>query len=342
LNFPASATALLTEPQRKHRHIVSYQKLWEKFLTIRAVLAPLLFSNAGGICQEHQNKITFAVQFKMDQMQAYASFIHQPIVLPYLKVNMPWINHMINFFVGYSIGHEYLQGRFWDHYDAYDHEEKPEQLWDIKLATAIPSALGRVWKGTYAYLDYLDFNNIRHQSSTADTNILHDKNIDSKYPIQTLKLWVPVHQNEVPTTTTFQPRFDDILKTGAIFEGTTDPTTRKALDQAEMSTYGYEGIGYDEENFYATGRITPLPPQSGIPGFQRITMMKYFHDSTGNVDWSALWAYEGVILPGGKIIVGRWWSPEHRGHTVNQYSGPFILWNVDLSWDKDNLNVSNH
>ena len=39
------------------------------------------------------------------------------------------------------------------------------------------------------------------------------------------------------------------------------------------------------------------------------------------------WAYEGVVLPGGMIMLGRWWSPmddmEER-HCM----GPFIFWNV--------------
>ena len=51
------------------------------------------------------------------------------------------------------------------------------------------------------------------------------------------------------------------------------------------------------------------------------------------MDWDALWAYEGVVLPGGKIVVGRWWSPSNNaaGGAVDeqQYSGPFVLWCVD-------------
>ena len=42
-----------------------------------------------------------------------------------------------------------------------------------------------------------------------------------------------------------------------------------------------------------------------------MTMMKYFDDDTDptGIDLNALWAYEGVVLPGGQIAVGRWWSP---------------------------------
>ena len=60
-----------------------------------------------------------------------------------------------------------------------------------------------------------------------------------------------------------------------------------------------------------------------------MTMMKYFQDpTTGAIDQGALWAYEGVVLPGGQIMLGRWWSPAD-GLGNQMYSGPFILWCVD-------------
>ena len=40
------------------------------------------------------------------------------------------------------------------------------------------------------------------------------------------------------------------------------------------------------------------------------------------------WAYEGVVLPGGMIMLGRWWSPmDDTGR--KRCMGPFIFWNVD-------------
>ena len=66
------------------------------------------------------------------------------------------------------------------------------------------------------------------------------------------------------------------------------------------------------------GWLNPLPPQQGIPGWQRMTMMKYFvEDEDTTSPYAALndslWAYEGVVLPGGMIIVGRWWHPASNG-----------------------------
>lgn len=82
-----------------------------------------------------------------------------------------------------------------------------------------------------------------------------------------------------------------------------------------------------------------------------MTMMKFFFDSQGRPDEEALWAYEGVVLPGGQIMVGRWWSPDDTALTsknvrasrmfereswltllaLQMYSGPFVFWNVDRS-----------
>lgn len=68
------------------------------------------------------------------------------------------------------------------------------------------------------------------------------------------------------------------------------------------------GRGEDlDDDFNAIGWLNPLPPQEGIPGWQRITFMKHFMEDLDEVDQDNLWAYEGVVLPGGRIILGRWW-----------------------------------
>ena len=40
------------------------------------------------------------------------------------------------------------------------------------------------------------------------------------------------------------------------------------------------------------------------------------------------WAYEGVVLPGRKIMLGRWWSPVQDSDEMTCI-GPFIFWEVD-------------
>ncbi|MCJ1223689.1 hypothetical protein MMC12_000332 [Toensbergia leucococca] len=111
------------------------------------------------------------------------------------------------------------------------------------------------------------------------------------------------------------------------------PKPRKGRDYLP-----FIGTGNDAEAFHCAGNVHALPPQHGIPGWQRITLMKHFQplsaasssDSSELVDMdigNGCWAYEGIVLPGGMMMLGRWWSPlddsEERACT-----GPFIFWNV--------------
>lgn len=130
---------------------------------------------------------------------------------------------------------------------------------------------------------------------------------------------------------------------------------RPGLDYLQFS-----GTGIDADPYFCSGILHALPPQRGVPGFQRITMMKIFppdfsaddlftsssndsSSSNGNqTSWEGLngasnvpavvdescWAYEGVVLPGGMTILGRWWSPADE--TADRLgTGPFIFWNVE-------------
>jgi hypothetical protein len=97
----------------------------------------------------------------------------------------------------------------------------------------------------------------------------------------------------------------------------------------DLKSHYYEVTGWDDETFWATGWINQLPTQKHVPGFKRMVMMKYFTTASGDIDHDALWAYEGIVLPGDQIIVGRWWSPQMPIVLSKIYSGPFILWNTD-------------
>jgi hypothetical protein len=70
----------------------------------------------------------------------------------------------------------------------------------------------------------------------------------------------------------------------------------------------FTGVGVDlDDDFNAIGWLNALPEQHGIPGWQRITFMKHFMDDFDQIEQDNLWAYEGVVMPGGRIILGRWW-----------------------------------
>ena len=100
------------------------------------------------------------------------------------------------------------------------------------------------------------------------------------------------------------------------------------------------GTGVDDRPFRCSGIVHALPMVQGIPGWQRITFMKYFTGADPasltdpyyppfynvNED-SPHWAYEGVVLPGGHMMLGRWWNPMERSDK-RKCTGPFIFWNV--------------
>ncbi|KAE8842573.1 hypothetical protein HRS9139_01870 [Pyrenophora teres f. teres] len=93
--------------------------------------------------------------------------------------------------------------------------------------------------------------------------------------------------------------------------------------QKNCNSTHFAGRGEEPEGKYKVlGWLNSLPPQGGIPGWQRFTMMQ--HTSTNYENFQQdkrLWAYEGVVVPGGRMILGRAWKMDK--------SGPFILWAVD-------------
>lgn len=58
-------------------------------------------------------------------------------------------------------------------------------------------------------------------------------------------------------------------------------------------------------------------------------MMRFYQDAYGHYDPSAMWGYEGVVLPGNQIIVGRWYAAQEGIISSDTDSGPCLFWNVD-------------
>lgn len=203
-------------------------------------------------------------------------------------------------------------------------------FWRKQLRNDGIPAIGRRWKGSYTYLEPEEVLEIRRHGN--ESGFIQDKfcGADESGLFQNLELELLEDGQE-----TWPPIFEHHL--GALAEpkkyATKTVRAQKrsaASDEVtwESRSFRFSGHGEDgEEGFLADGWLNTLPSQSGIPGWQRLTMMKFFADDNGDVDYGhALWAYEGVVLPGGKIIVGRWWSPDGMDPV---YSGPFILWCVD-------------
>ena len=133
-----------------------------------------------------------------------------------------------------------------------------------------------------------------------------------------------------------------------------------------MDYLQFTGTGHGSDFFNLSGIIHAVAAQHDIPGWQRITfMMKtatpksvlgdpyttadssfpqaddasgkgFTLFSKGNIEDRLVneqcWAYEGVVLPGGMIMLGRWWSPIDDLET-----GPWMYWRRSdrAVWDED-------
>lgn len=112
-----------------------------------------------------------------------------------------------------------------------------------------------------------------------------------------------------------------------------NPSSRRSPRKAKpaklppiLTFYG-QVRGSKPAHFY--GRLHALPQQQGLHGFQRLVLMKFYTDSNGDYNPEQLFCYEGCVLPGGKVIVGRWWDTFADPKDDSTASGPFLWWNIE-------------
>jgi hypothetical protein len=128
------------------------------------------------------------------------------------------------------------------------------------------------------------------------------------------------------------------------FKGYASPTKsatgkRKDIPQLEVKDFwGTSRRGHKAgKNGHFFGQLQAMPPQRGIHGFQRIIFMKfdaYELNDVDTYDTNNVWAYEGCVFPGGNLMAGRWWNPRLAWNDINNFSGPFLWWDVDTPTTK--------
>ncbi|QDS74352.1 hypothetical protein FKW77_004743 [Venturia effusa] len=283
--------------------------------------------------------------FDTSQRMCYMSSVAEPLFggPGGTDVNVDWALHAVNFFRYHALRSEEatLHGP-WKNLTKDNMGLGLPQLMKERLNNQ-NATIGHEWKGTYAYLLRHEVQKLRKQI-LGQGDYYQDKNIEAgEGAIQRLTLdfpsdagskWPKVFEKHLESLAFHHDRLGGHYPPP--IGAPAPPTARMRRNRpASSATLGtslqFQGEGYDDENFCCAGWINPLPSQNGIPGWKRMTMMKFFKNEQGLIDRDALWAYEGVVLPGDQIVVGRWWSPEglDAESKLNQYSGPFILWNVD-------------
>lgn len=99
------------------------------------------------------------------------------------------------------------------------------------------------------------------------------------------------------------------------------------------------GIGQDGgTKYWLVGTIHAVANLSSVPGWKRISFVKCLPYQ----DWNATyWAYEGICIPGGEIMMGRWWNPVAPPLADGgRYSGCWAFWNNDNLDDNPNNSLA--
>lgn len=115
--------------------------------------------------------------------------------------------------------------------------------------------------------------------------------------------------------------------------GFRSPEPKLPVREYDIKSFYGSTIDAEGGNMHFFGRLHGLPPQQGIPGFQRVIFLRFQESKATVYEETQIWAYEGCVLPGGNIITGRWWHilPGATLDPIYEYGGPFVFWNVDLS-----------
>ena len=295
--------------------------------TIQCVLAPLLFCFDDWHMKDQSG-------FHEAQKMVYLDNITAPILtgLNGQSVNMTWLLKNIQFWRYHflTVGEPLCP-----HFEGLEDNQRPD-FWASQLRQGT-RRLGFHWKGSYAFVDRAEIQIIRKGESGQGHNPqIQDKlngEEDPDSPFQSVDLALCSTDDSSTWNRDFERHLNSLktpktkdARTRAQKSATGGPSNGE-VDFA-TSSYRFDGDGNDyEEEFHMQGWLNPLPPQNGIPGWQRVTMMKYFVDKYDSIDMEALWAYEGIMFPGGMIMMGRWWCPTD-GVGEEMYSGPFVLWNV--------------
>ncbi|KAL3420860.1 hypothetical protein PVAG01_07305 [Phlyctema vagabunda] len=278
-----------------------------------------------------------AVHFDDSQRQAYTCRIQEPLFKGIYKqhLNVHWVLNVANFFKLHLKARN--EGLFYNVY----HDLTPDQLpqhWLGKIKSGTQE-FGSHWKGAYTFLDEDALVAMRSNARSEDPYM--DEINDGHELLQDLTIFFD--EDRFPSTkwpTQWQmflrsDPFKGVPNTALEDTPTRRTRSRSIKDKTKPVTPVFKnffGSGVDGKMSRFFGCLHSVPAQQGIHGFQRVTMMKFFPDDNGDYDENQVWAYEGCVLPGGRIILGRWWAvrDEIFGERI-PLTGPFIFWNVESS-----------
>ncbi|KAF2222888.1 hypothetical protein BDZ85DRAFT_262614 [Elsinoe ampelina] len=261
--------------------------------------------------------------FGTSRQVVYDTSTSQPLMIEN-KINMLWLLHLTNFFKKYIS--DAAHGIIYHEWRDLEVLEWPRR-WQTRLTDGT-HMLGRHFKGTYAYVEPNEIAFVRNPA------------------LNRHRLHVMDNFNEEQSSNGFEEfRFtfitdeEDILwpylfsTIHGMEQINTSYTARHSGGNAPVH-FRVEGPHRTPSSFEARGWLQGVDAQEGIPGWQKLIMMGFKRQPDGSIDPDDMHAYEAIVLPGGQIILGRWWYAD-TGRDFLQQSGPFMWWNVDAMHGAD-------
>ncbi|PQE20967.1 Myo-inositol transporter 1 protein [Rutstroemia sp. NJR-2017a BBW] len=268
-------------------------------------------------------------RFDWSQHEVYASPVRQPVFLGRYKhdLNVLWCLIVVNFFK-FHLKATNGEGLLSHAFGALSRNHLPRP-WIGRLQQETQE-LERHWKGSLCFLRPGSLASLR-MTGRRGHRIYSDEVCGPEFQ-DAIFIFDEAKFGEGQ----WQAVWEKVLKSNPFsaehrhVSGRSTRSRRSREDQGVESPamkYFYGSLQSDLLAHFC-GIVHAIPTQHGIPGFQRITMVKYFPDEPAE-----MWAYEGCVLPGGSVMVGRWWDATAEA-TDDVFSGPFIFWNVELSDDE--------
>ncbi|KAF2869747.1 hypothetical protein BDV95DRAFT_85486 [Massariosphaeria phaeospora] len=264
------------------------------------------------------------------QIAVYAPSNVAPLFTGQYKtdVNMEWVLHSLDLFRCHMTNVELAT--LYSTMSDLPVSQKPSAWRGLLKHGCYP--LSKHWKGTYTFLEQNDIDKLRdvfynNKSSKKNDLFFVDGNVEEG-KIQSLELDF-TQDGDMSWPEIFEDRLHSLRETGPPRTRAQHRSGFESPNQKHKNIH-FVGKGEDlNDNFFARGWLNALPTQCGIPGWQRITFMKHFVEGDEELNDDNLWAYEGVVLPGGRIILGRWWYASGNVNLDDDYNGPFIFWAVE-------------
>ena len=132
---------------------------------------------------------------------------------------------------------------------------------------------------------------------------------------------------------------DPLPPTSNIVEHALYPFSLAGMTTSTGNCDRFTGTGHDEhlQPFVCAGIIhdIPLAASTGIPGWKRIAMVQRCNTSPLHLDRQEYfehpldencWTLEGLIVPGGHMIVGKYTNTMDLHDPDRLESGPFMFW----------------